>query len=84
MRASGPTIILQKLREPVMGIEPMTPVLPRLCATAAPHGPTFTRCTSTPQPDWGSNMYLRRVASLVAVSGGYFRSMRCVYYIAGA
>ena len=21
-----------------MGIEPMTPVLPRLCATAAPHG----------------------------------------------
>jgi hypothetical protein len=25
-------------REPVMGIEPMTPVLPRLCATAAPHG----------------------------------------------
>ncbi len=22
-----------------MGIEPMTPVLPRLCATAAPHGP---------------------------------------------
>ena len=28
----------QKPREPVMGIEPMTPVLPRLCATAAPHG----------------------------------------------
>ena len=28
-------------REPVMGIEPMTPVLPRLCATAAPHGPTY-------------------------------------------
>ena len=25
--------------EPVMGIEPMTTVLPRLCATAAPHGP---------------------------------------------
>lgn len=24
-----------------MGIEPMTPVLPRLCATAAPHGPTL-------------------------------------------
>jgi hypothetical protein len=23
-----------------MGIEPMTPVLPRLCATAAPHGQT--------------------------------------------
>ena len=32
--------ILQKPREPVMGIEPMTPVLPRLCATAAPHGQT--------------------------------------------
>ncbi len=30
--------IKQKPREPVMGIEPMTPVLPRLCATAAPHG----------------------------------------------
>ena len=29
---------LQKPQEPVMGIEPMTPVLPRLCATAAPHG----------------------------------------------
>ncbi len=28
-------------REPVMGIEPMTPVLPRLCATAAPHGQEF-------------------------------------------
>ena len=28
----------QKPQEPVMGIEPMTPVLPRLCATAAPHG----------------------------------------------
>jgi hypothetical protein len=26
-----------------MGIEPMTPVLPRLCATAAPHGPTLKR-----------------------------------------
>ncbi len=25
-----------------MGIEPMTPVLPRLCAAAAPHGPTLT------------------------------------------
>ncbi len=24
-----------------MGIEPMTPVLPRLCATAAPHGQTL-------------------------------------------
>ena len=24
-----------------MGIEPMTPVLPRLCATAAPHGQAF-------------------------------------------
>jgi hypothetical protein len=24
-----------------MGIEPMTPVLPRLCATAAPHGQTI-------------------------------------------
>src|SRR5689334_17751058 len=24
--------------EPVMGVEPMTPVLPRLCATTAPHG----------------------------------------------
>ncbi len=24
-----------------MGIEPMTPVLPRLCATSAPHGPTL-------------------------------------------
>ena len=24
-----------------MGIEPMTPVLPRLCATAAPHGQVF-------------------------------------------
>src|SRR6059036_2777671 len=31
----------QKPREPVMGIEPMTPVLPRLCATAAPHGRAF-------------------------------------------
>src|SRR5437588_10719677 len=31
----------QKPREPVMGIEPMTPVLPRLCATAAPHGQTL-------------------------------------------
>ena len=24
-----------------MGIEPMTPVLPRLCATSAPHGQDF-------------------------------------------
>jgi hypothetical protein len=24
-----------------MGIEPMTPVLPRLCATSAPHGQGF-------------------------------------------
>ena len=32
---------LQKPQEPVMGIEPMTPVLPRLCATAAPHGQAF-------------------------------------------
>ena len=30
--------IMQIPREPVMGIEPMTPVLPRLCATSAPHG----------------------------------------------
>ena len=37
MRANK-TKHLQKPREPVMGIEPMTPVLPRLCATAAPHG----------------------------------------------
>src|SRR5579883_709776 len=28
--------------EPVMGFEPMTPVLPRLCATPAPHGPAKT------------------------------------------
>jgi hypothetical protein len=26
-----------------MGIEPMTPVLPRLCATAAPHGQVGVR-----------------------------------------
>ena len=26
-----------------MGIEPMTTVLPRLCATAAPHGPVIYR-----------------------------------------
>src|SRR5882762_6031474 len=37
MRANK-TKHLQKPREPVMGIEPMTPVLPRLCATSAPHG----------------------------------------------
>ncbi len=37
-RASGATNIIQIPREPVMGIEPMTTVLPRLCATAAPHG----------------------------------------------
>src|ERR1041385_1799248 len=35
--ASSPHI-LQKPREPVMGIEPMTPVLPRLCSTSEPHG----------------------------------------------
>src|SRR6266566_3936609 len=33
----------QNPREPVMGIEPMTTVLPRLCATAAPHGPVIYR-----------------------------------------
>src|SRR5205807_10458692 len=32
------TVFFRIPREPVMGIEPMTPVLPRLCATAAPHG----------------------------------------------
>jgi hypothetical protein len=36
---TAPTDREEKLREPVMGIEPMTAVLPRLCATAAPHGP---------------------------------------------
>ena len=41
-RAESLTVIRQKPLEPVMGIEPMTPVLPRLCATAAPHGPTIT------------------------------------------
>ena len=38
---AGQTKHLQKPQEPVMGIEPMTPVLPRLCATAAPHGQAF-------------------------------------------
>jgi hypothetical protein len=33
--------INQKPRELVMGIEPMTPVLPRLCATTAPHEPAI-------------------------------------------
>ena len=28
-----------------MGFEPMTPVLPRLCATTAPHGPAKPSCT---------------------------------------
>jgi hypothetical protein len=28
-----------------MGIEPMTPVLPRLCATAAPHGQNYIAAT---------------------------------------
>ncbi len=31
-----------------MGFEPMTPVLPRLCATSAPHG---LSCRSTPKID---------------------------------
>ena len=30
-----------------MGFEPMTPVLPRLCATTAPHGPAKPTCTSS-------------------------------------
>ena len=30
--------VSQKPREPVVGIEPTTTVLPRLCATTAPHG----------------------------------------------
>src|SRR5260370_27126757 len=30
--------ISQELREPMVGIEPTTTVLPRLCATTAPHG----------------------------------------------
>ena len=38
---SSPDII-QKPRELVMGIEPMTPVLPRLCATTAPHEPAIS------------------------------------------
>ncbi len=28
-----------------MGFEPMTPVLPRLCAATAPHGPAKPTCT---------------------------------------
>ena len=38
-RVTGTHCLHHKPREPVMGIEPMTPVLPRLCATSAPHGP---------------------------------------------
>ena len=34
----GQQMLEKDEQEPVMGIEPMTPVLPRLCATAAPHG----------------------------------------------
>jgi hypothetical protein len=41
-----------------MGIEPMTPVLPRLCATAAPHGQNYIAATylfqSLFNPDKGS------------------------------
>ena len=32
--------VSMKPREPVVGIEPTTTVLPRLCATTAPHGPS--------------------------------------------
>src|SRR5690348_14841617 len=40
--ALGPNIS-QKPREPMVGIEPTTTVLPRLCATTAPHGPVKSR-----------------------------------------
>src|SRR5215469_17320959 len=57
----------QNPREPVMGIEPMTTVLPRLCATAAPHGPIIYR--------WAvrdSNPRSRQTADLQSAPFGHF------------
>ena len=57
----------QNPREPVMGIEPMTTVLPRLCATAAPHGPVIFR--------WAvrdSNPRSRQTADLQSAPFGHF------------
>ena len=42
LKQGTPCVHFKKPLEPVMGFEPMASVLPRLCATPAPHGPTGT------------------------------------------
>ena len=61
------TVFFRIPQEPVMGIEPMTPVLPRLCATAAPHGQVFF--------GWAvrdSNPRSRQTADLQSAPFGHF------------
>jgi hypothetical protein len=50
-----------------MGIEPMTPVLPRLCATSAPHGPTL------PYSYTLSILKIQKIQSTYVCTGGQWR-----------
>ncbi len=53
-----------------MGIEPMTPVLPRLCAAAAPHGPTLPLTVSGGQ--WRIRTSEACATDLQSVPFGHF------------